>query len=57
MYVCSIDSISLVVNVHKTDGCLTRGANPDMTPCSAGSVLGLSCLLRLVCPNENFVNN
>ena len=45
MYVCSKNSILQVVNVHKTDGCQTSGENPDPTPCSAGSDLGLQSLL------------
>ena len=51
MYVCSIDFILLVVNVHKRDGCLTSGANPDLTPCSAGSDL-VSTRFAQVCMSQ-----
>ena len=35
----------------KIAGCVANSLDPDKTPHSKGSYLGLHCLLRLVCPN------
>ena len=38
------------MNVSKIAGRVANSVNPDQTPRSAASDLGLHCLLRLVCP-------
>ena len=44
-------SILPPVNVCKIAGLVANSVDPDQTPRSAASDLGLHCLLRPVCPN------
>ena len=41
----------LPVEVSKIVGWVAHSVDPDQTPHSAASDLGLHCLLRLICPN------
>ena len=44
-------SIVIPENVCKIARCVANSVDPDQTPRSAVSDLGLHCLLRSVCPN------
>ena len=44
-------SILPPANVRKIAGQVANSVDPDQTPRSVASVLGLHCLLRPVCPN------
>ena len=44
-------SILLPADKFKTAGFAANRVDPDQTPHSVASDLGLNCLLRLVCPS------
>ena len=44
-------NVHLLVGVTKTVGRVANSVDPDQTPRSVASDLGLLCLLRPICPN------